>query len=100
MIKINRKSGLADRFRAYKILLDGDVCGEIRNGQEVEIDIHDGHHRLYLQIDWGLSNTVNFEYDGSLVTFECGSNYNGLRLLRAVVYILFPRGDYLWLKQT
>ena len=34
MIRIERDSGYADNNRAYKVVLDGEASGEIRNGQQ------------------------------------------------------------------
>jgi hypothetical protein len=100
MIKIKRESGYVDRFRAYKVVLDGDVIGEIKNGQEVEFAISPGSHQLHLKIDWCRSNIVNFETAGKLVNFACGSNLRGIKLLFTFLYTTFLRSQYLWLKKV
>jgi hypothetical protein len=100
MIKIKRDAGYVDRFRAYKVVLDGNVIGEIKNGQQGEFDIPPGNHQLHLKIDWCRSNIVNFETTGSLVDFECGSNLRGIKLLFAFLYATFLRSQYLWLKKV
>ena len=35
MIKLKRDSGWADRARAYKVLLDDNIIGSIKNGEDV-----------------------------------------------------------------
>ncbi len=35
MIKIKRDLGYADRLRAYKVVLDGNVVGEVKNGKKL-----------------------------------------------------------------
>jgi hypothetical protein len=65
MIRIKRDSGYADRLRAYKVVLDGDVIAEIRNGQQLDLDVPPGRHRLQLKIDWCRSNCVDFEASGN-----------------------------------
>lgn len=98
MIRIKRDSGYADRVRAYKIVLDGEVIGKIKNGQTVELDLQPGNHQLHMKIDWCRSNIVDFETNGSLIEFECGSNLRGMKLLLAIVYIIFLPSQYIWLK--
>ena len=98
MIRIKRDSGYADRIRAYKIVLNGNVIGKIKKGQIVELDLPPGNHQLYIKIDWCRSNSVDFETDGSLVEFVCGSNLRGIKLLFAKVYIIFLPSRYIWLK--
>ena len=100
MIKIKRDSGYVDRLRAYKVVVDGNVVGEIKNGQQIELDVSQGKHELFLKIDWCRSNVVEFESDGSSdIEFECGSNLRGLKILLSIVYVTFLRSKYIWLKK-
>lgn len=99
MIRIKRDSGYADRIRAYKVVLDGDVIAEIRNGQQLELDVPPGRHRLHLKIDWCRSNYVDFEASENTIEFECGSNLRGFKILLALLYITFLRSQYIWLKK-
>lgn|SRR3989338_2972024 len=98
MIRIKRDTGYADRLRAYKVVLDGNVIGEIRNGQQVEFDVESGKHMLNLKIDWCRSNIVEFEIKQDSVQFECGSNLRGFKILLAIFYVILLRSKYIWLK--
>jgi hypothetical protein len=98
MIRIKRDTGYADRVRAYKVVLDGNVIGEIKNGQQVEFDVAPGKHQLNLKIDWCRSNIVDFEINQSTVEFECGSNLRGFKILLAIFYVTFLRSKYIWLE--
>ena len=99
MIRINQDTGYVDRFRAYKVVLDGNVVGEIKYGQQVEFDVAPGKHHLNLKIDWCRSNIVDFEENQDTVEFECGSNLRGFKVLLAIFYILFLPSKYIWLKR-
>ena len=99
MIKITRDSGYADRLRAYKIILDEKVIGEIKNGQKIEIEIPKGSHKLYLKIDWCRSNIIDFKLDDDIAEFECGSNLRGAKVFSAIFYIIFFRDQYISLKK-
>lgn len=98
-IKIKRDSGYADRLRAYKVVLNGEVIGKITNGQTVEFDIPKGIHKLQLKIDWCRSNIVEFEMKNKTIEFECGSNLRGAKIFLALFYILFLSNKYIWLKK-
>ena len=39
MIRIQRDSGYTDRLRAYNVVLDGDVVGQIGNGEQLELEV-------------------------------------------------------------
>ena len=100
MIKIKRDLGYADRLRAYKVVLDGNVVGEVKNGKKIEVNASEGRHELFLKMDWCRSNAVEFESNGSSdIEFECGSNLRGLKILLTIVYASFLRSKYIWLNK-
>ena len=90
-IRIKRNSGYADRMRAYKLILDENAIGEIKNGQEITLEVPKGNHQLYLKVDWCRSNTVNFNANDNIIKFDCGSNLRGFKILLAIFYIIFFR---------
>jgi hypothetical protein len=98
MIRIKRDSGYADRLRAYKVVLDGTIVGDIRNGQQLELKVAPGKHRLQLKIDWGSSNMVDFEINDRDLEFQCGSNLRGFKILLAIFYATIFSNQYIWLK--
>jgi hypothetical protein len=98
MIRIKRDSGYADRLRAYKVDLDNHVVGEIRDGQQFELKVPPGKHRLQSKIDWGASNLVDFELNDSDLEFQCGSNLRGFKVLLAIFYATIFSNQYLWLR--
>jgi hypothetical protein len=99
MLRLMRDSGLADRFRAYKVILDGNAIGEIKDGEKREFDVPSGRHQLYLKLDWCRSNIVVFETHENTVEFECGSNLRGIKFFLGIVYATFLYNRYIWLKQ-
>lgn len=99
MIRIKRDSGFADRLRAYKVVLDGEVIGEISNDQQIELDAAPGKHQIQLKIDWCTSNRVDFEKDQDIVEFECGSSMRGFKILLSILYVTILRNQYMWLKR-
>jgi len=100
IIRIKRDTGYADKIRAYKIILNGDVVGKIKDGEQVEIDVAPGNHQLKMKIDWCGSNIVEFEMNEKIIEFECGSNLRGSKFWIPFIelkYIIFKRNQYIWL---
>ena len=96
MITLKRSTGYADKMRAYKVLLDGNAIGSIRQGESKEYPLQAGKHTLQLKIDWCTSKPITFDFTDKPLTFECGSN----TALKAAFSAFFNIKDYMWLKQT
>lgn len=60
-------------FRKFRIELDGDVLGKIKNGGTQEFRISPGEHELVIGIDWVSSDPVKFRCDaGDQMWYACG----------------------------
>ena len=100
-ITIRRGKSYADRFRTYNVQVDRVTVASVRAGQSATVPVMAGQHTLGLRIDWCGSEELQFEArSGEQVTFECGSNLTGWRILLALFYVLFRRRQYLWLRRT
>ena len=98
-ICISRDSVFRDRFRDYRVLLDGREIGRIGNGQEKRFEIDPGQHQLAMKIDWCTSAPVRFlAVNGQSSKFRCGSGLRGIRLLFMLYYVIFARSKYLWIR--
>jgi hypothetical protein len=52
-IQIHRKATLwRDRVRAYKVLIDGNTVGKVRNGETADFAVASGRHTVRLKIAW------------------------------------------------
>lgn len=61
-----------DRFRSYKIVLDGNVVRKLRAGAEAVLPVEPGPHSLLLRIDSTGSSSEFFNVlPGQTVTFTC-----------------------------
>lgn len=101
MIRIRR--GLrkhVDALRSYEIILDGNVIGQIHNGEVFEYAPSPGSHTLRLKIDWCGSNQLNFDVqEDEVVNFECGG-LKGYKLWLVYWILIFQRNRYLWLEKV
>lgn len=92
-----------DKVRKYKILIDGELKGNIGLDSTVVIDVAPGDHALQLKIDWGASDMINFSIDPrEILEFHCGNNIaiSGLNPYRSSLHFSFKgRKKYLWIKQ-
>ncbi|WP_155370224.1 hypothetical protein [Catellatospora vulcania] len=55
------RGGWRDRMRAYCLVVDGSVIGEIRRGQVVRVPVHPGRHQVRATIDWTGSPQVTVD---------------------------------------
>ena len=96
-IVLARASAYADRVRAYKVMLDGQQVGEIRNGETKSFPVPAGAHALHLKIDWTTSQPVTFDVaPGDTIRFACSPKGNALS---AMVFALLTPKKYLKLER-
>ena len=83
-----------DKFRVYRILIDGQEVGSIGERQQVVIQMTPGRKNVQMKIDWCTSPQieVNIPEEGDAVV-RCGPNANPLL---ALLYISFLRKRYIW----
>lgn len=71
-IVIRRLGGYRDLIRSYKIVLDGEVVGKIKQKREATIDVAPGEHTLRMKIDWTGSPEIPFTISaGETLEFVC-----------------------------
>ena len=100
LLRIARDSGYADHFRAYKVVVDGETAGEIRDGETKEFSISGGRHNLTLRIDWCGSKTIEFAVvEGEIVTFDARSNLRGPKLFATLWHALFAWSSWIILTE-
>lgn len=90
------RTSYRDRFAPYKVILDDQVIGSVKNGEVVTFPIRPGPHRLRVKVfgkgSSELSVTVG---DEGSPTFECGPAGS---ILSSLHRAFFRRGDYLTLR--
>lgn len=65
--------GWQDRFRAYRILLDGRPVAKIKRGESYEFPVAPGEHTILLTSAWYSSRPAHVELrKGERATFVCG----------------------------
>ncbi len=101
-IVINRPKRWADKLRKYKIIVDEELLGVIKENQTLEFPIDKGEHEMYCQIDWCTSNSIRFESDeeNEVKTFRVESNLKGINYFFVRRLITQETDNYLSLKAT
>lgn len=97
-IRITRQRGVRDKFRRYKVRIDGDVVARLKAGESFATDIAPGRHYLDVRIDWTGSGDLFFDcVAGETLSFECGpggSPFTGVvDMLQIDGYIALARVD-------
>ena len=72
LLRVTRLSRLLDRFRAWDVVLDGDVVGTVGNGATAEILVGRGAHAVRVGRRFWASQVCLFEVeDRETVEFVC-----------------------------
>jgi hypothetical protein len=94
-VTLTRAKAYVDKVRAYKVLLDGQSVGRIKEGETQSFSAPAGPHQLQLKVDWAGSPTFTFDLaPGDDVRFICRPKANAFT---AILYSLFARNKYLLL---
>jgi hypothetical protein len=81
---------------AYKVLVDDEVIGTVRNGDTVELVVQAGDHRLRLRVAGKHSPEVAFSVAaGGAASFDCGPAGS---TLNALYQAIFERNAYIKLR--
>lgn len=90
-----------DKARAYKVAVDGQVVGSVKNDSTFQTKVEAGQHELRMKIDWTGSPTVPFEIaDGQTVTFTCKPNGNSAIGLLMLARSIFNRDIWIQLQRA
>jgi hypothetical protein len=65
----------ADRFLAYRLMVDGAPRGNVKQGETLEIDLPPGDHHVQMKIDWATSPELVVSGDRD-VDLRCRGNAN------------------------
>jgi hypothetical protein len=97
-VRIVRRSGYADWFRQYKILLNGTLVGSIARNSTLDLSVPCGPAMIEARIDWGRSRPLRIEATPERrLEIEVANNWGASFGLWAIT---FGRGSYLVLRQS
>jgi hypothetical protein len=86
-IELTRETGhRVDRWRGYKVVVDGKPVGTIKAGKTHRATVAAGKHTVQLRIDWCSSPTLEVDVpSGGHVALECGPNAKFYNLLWMII---------------
>lgn len=68
----------ADKLRAYRVLVDGQVAGEVREASTLVVAMTPGPHTVQLRIDWCTSPEIRvMAQPGRTLEASCGTSTRG-----------------------
>jgi len=96
-LRISRpKKAWQDKLRAYKVLVDDQEVGEIKQQGDLVLPVAPGRHVVQLKLDWCCSPKIDIEVSkGSTLPITCGPNSHPLLVL---LYVTLLRKQYIWLR--
>jgi hypothetical protein len=84
-----------DRNRVYKVLIDGEVSGELWPDKSETFRVRPGEHRVQVRIDFMKSNEFSTSIeDGQSLELQCSGKGSAMALFNT----LFRRNAYLTLR--
>jgi hypothetical protein len=93
---ITRRPAYVAKVRAFKVLLDGEEIGTLREKAPLTHEIAPGRHELQLKLDWGKSPIEEFEAaPGQEIRYWCRPNGNALS---SIYYATFGASRYIVLE--
>lgn len=99
VLSITHKRQWTNRLRKLKVYVDQQESASIASGETVVIEVAEGHHELFIRVDWARSNINLFEIRAEeTINFECGSKIEGWKLVLALFMAL--RRESLYLRQV
>ncbi len=98
-LRFDRPKVWADRARAYRVFVDDELVGKIKERGTLSVRVAPGAHTIRAKMDWMSSGTLHIHVeDGEIVPLECVSNASGLRLPLGMVFAVFRPSRYLNLR--
>lgn len=97
-IELVHEKLLADAWRAYNVVVDGQERGTIRNGGSLSLELDPGHHTVLLRIDWCSSRPLEIDLDsGERVRLVCRPN---AKPWSVIYWSLLRHDDYIALSRA
>lgn len=91
-IVITRPKEWINRFRKYKLKLDGKEIDAIKNDEILEMKVAPGKHVLLAAIDWTTSNTYEFdiaEGETLYIKISAFKHANWLMPATSILFLLY-----------
>lgn len=65
---VHRGTSMQDMLRSYKVLIDGNEVGKIKQNEEQQYELNYGKHVIQFKIDWKGSKLLEFELNDDTPT--------------------------------
>jgi hypothetical protein len=84
---VSRKLTYRDRFRSYKVRVDGNTVGQIGRDSPQHFNMPAGQHSVSLHVDWCRSPTVEVDVpSGGSVSLRCRASGGAWRVLWDITF--------------
>lgn len=88
-IKIQRTSELNNRLRDFRIYVDGEKIGTIKDGETKDFVVSSGQHSIAAKIDWCSSPEVSFNIkDTDTKAFKVGGFESGNKIVLMTIGLI------------
>jgi hypothetical protein len=97
IIRIHRTHvPMRDRLRPYKVMIDGERSGSVRDNHTEDFEVAPGEHNVQLKIDWSGSAKVQLNVEsGAIALLRASAHESGRSPIRDVFNSAKHRGDWI-----
>ena len=87
---------MRDRLRPYKVIVDGERSGTIRDNHVEDFDVAPGEHRVQLKIDWSGSPIVQVSVEsGNTAVLRASAHESTRSPMRDAFHSVKHREDWI-----
>ena len=87
-LRLQRTDEYNNRFRNYRVYIDGKKAGVIANGETMNFDLFPGPHILCCKIDWCSSPEIPFNLkQNETKIFQVGGFKNGNKIMPVALFL-------------
>lgn len=97
-LTVRRERAWTDRWRRYRILVDGVEVGHLRQGEALSVTVEPGPHELQARIDWCGSRPLVVDCRAHDVEVTVRGALRGWRMLFAAATVRRRPDEYLVLE--
>ena len=73
MLRIHRTNQWEGKAVAYKIIIDGEAVGKVKNGGTFDVEVSPGKHQVVASVIGFKSEPMTFDYTGGILEIECST---------------------------
>lgn len=100
-IEVLRDSSFVGCLLSYRVLIDGQEIGRLKNGEKKRFQFEPGLHEMYIKVNWSWFSSPKESFLlKDFVKFSCSPKVGIIgSIIKMPYYLFFKRNKFIELKQ-